>query len=191
MYRLAARRKTSDSSPLPYLSSRLLPSSTTCRVFDSSLLLLFSLLSSSSSSSSCGLAVCAGWVVPLVSPLRLLPSLHPRLLVTFNFERDPERNPQPRTSSFGISCHQSVTWPPNNLPRSLPIFGITCSRPVLRVLLVFFPSSAIASAGPGKNHPIPNSTWPGTEPAVCVLRVLCGCAGDLKIGCHYRPNLQR
>lgn len=147
------------------------------------------LLPSSSSSSSCGLAVCAGWVVPLVSPLRLLPSLHPRLLVTFNFERDPERNPQPRTSSFGISCHQSVTWLSINLPRSLSIFGITrfypsCSCSVLFVFRNCF-------CWPGKYRPIPNSTWPGTEPAECVLRVLCGCAGDLKIGCHYRPNLQR
>lgn len=154
------------------------------------LLLLLPSSSSSSSSSSCGLAVCAGWVVPLVSPLRLLPSLHPRLLVTFNFERDPERlrrHPQPRASSFGISCHQSVTWPPNNLPRSLSICGIACSGSGS----CSFRLPQLLLLGPGKNRPIPNSTWPGTEPAVCVLRVLCGCAGDLKIGCHYRPNLQR
>jgi hypothetical protein len=37
---------------------------------------------------------------------------------------------------------------------------------------VFFSSSAIASAGPGKNRPIPNSTWPGTE-RLCVFCVFC------------------
>lgn len=163
-------------------------------MFDILLLLLLLLLlhSSSSSSSSCGLAVCAGWVVPLVSPLRLLPSLHPRLLVTFNFEKiqNGAHSHGPRLSASPVinqsPGHRIICLGPCRFVASpVPVL------PVLRVLLLFFSSSAIASAGPGKNRPSPNSTWPGTEPAVCVLRVLCGCAGDLKIGCHYRPNLQR